>query len=85
MNKENCALKLVDEIILYYDARSKKLQITDSIIYLTFNCTESVPTICDLLDTPCLDCYEQAGCVFRLMKGYLLYGNCKIILSLVLS
>ena len=28
MNKENCALKLVDEIILYYDARSKKLQIT---------------------------------------------------------
>ena len=28
MNKENCALKLVDEIILYYDARSKKRQIT---------------------------------------------------------
>ena len=26
-NKENCALKLVDEIILYYDARSKKHQI----------------------------------------------------------
>jgi len=24
MNKEDCALKLVDEIILYYDARSKK-------------------------------------------------------------
>ena len=24
MNKENCVLKLVDEIILYYDARSKK-------------------------------------------------------------
>jgi len=24
MNKENCALKLVDEKILYYDARSKK-------------------------------------------------------------
>jgi len=28
MNKENCALKLVNEIILYYDARSKKHQIT---------------------------------------------------------
>ena len=28
MNKENSALKLVDEIILYYDARSKKHQIT---------------------------------------------------------
>ena len=24
MNKENCALNLVDDIILYYDARSKK-------------------------------------------------------------
>ena len=28
MNKENCALKLVDEIILYYAARSKKHQIS---------------------------------------------------------
>ena len=28
MNKENCALKLVDEITLYYDARSKKHQST---------------------------------------------------------
>ena len=27
MNKENCALKLVNEISLYYDARSKKHQI----------------------------------------------------------
>ena len=27
MNKENCTLKLVDEIILYYDARSKKHRI----------------------------------------------------------
>ena len=27
MNKENCALKLADEIILYYDALSKKHQI----------------------------------------------------------
>ena len=29
MNKENCALKLVDEITLYYDARSKKHQMAD--------------------------------------------------------
>ena len=28
MNKEKCALRLVDEVILYYDARSKKHQIT---------------------------------------------------------
>ena len=27
MNKENCALKLVDEIILYYDARSKNIKL----------------------------------------------------------
>ena len=26
MNEENCALELVDEIILYYDAWSKKHQ-----------------------------------------------------------
>ena len=31
MNKENCALKLVDEIILYYDARSKKHQIKSNL------------------------------------------------------
>ena len=31
-NKENCALKLVDEIILYYDARSKKHQKTTSCV-----------------------------------------------------
>ena len=35
MNKENCALKLVDEIILYYDARSKKHQI--SLLFLLHN------------------------------------------------
>ena len=36
MNKENCALKLVNEIILHYDARSKKHQT----IHATFNlCT----------------------------------------------
>ena len=38
MNKENCALKLVDEIILYYDARSdthhKKIS---SFIYPVYN------------------------------------------------
>jgi len=33
MNKENCALKLVNEIILYYDARSKKHQITFNYVY----------------------------------------------------
>ena len=33
MNKENCTLKLVDEIILYYDAWSKKHQIkSDSLV-----------------------------------------------------
>ena len=32
-NKENCALKLVDEIILYYDAWSKKHQSTRTVLY----------------------------------------------------
>ena len=32
MNKENCTLKLVDEIILYYDARSMKRQIAEYIV-----------------------------------------------------
>ena len=32
MNKENCALKLVDEIILYYDARSKKHKKVNKVI-----------------------------------------------------
>ena len=34
MNKENCALKLVDEITLYYDARSKKHKKKKSILGL---------------------------------------------------
>ena len=33
MNKENCALKLVDEIIVYYDARSKKHQISKNVCH----------------------------------------------------
>ena len=35
MNKENCALKSVDEIILYYDARSKKHQIWQYCLLVT--------------------------------------------------
>ena len=38
MNKENCALKLVDEIILYYDARSKKHQITYPVCCIAIVC-----------------------------------------------
>ena len=37
MKKENCALKLVDEIILYYDARSKKHQIMTSCVYIIYD------------------------------------------------
>ena len=35
MNKENCALNLVNEIILYYDARSKKHQNAHCVCSLT--------------------------------------------------
>jgi len=37
-NKENCALKLVDEIILYYDARSKKHQIENNSLHKYVGC-----------------------------------------------
>ena len=36
MNNENCVLKLVDEIILYYDRRSKQHQITYLYLHLLF-------------------------------------------------
>jgi len=32
MNKENCALKLVDEIMLYYDVRSQKHQTNKTLL-----------------------------------------------------
>ena len=44
MNKENCALKLVDEIILYYDARSKKYQ-NACRLSLNFSCKTSVKNV----------------------------------------
>ena len=33
-NKENCALKLVDEIIIYYDARSKNIKLLNKYVVL---------------------------------------------------
>ena len=35
--KKNCALKLVDEIILYYDARSKKHEIKGNMLPVTIS------------------------------------------------
>ena len=47
MNKENCALKLFDEIILYYDARSKK---TSKEIFMLLNeIHNSMKSNCDTL------------------------------------
>ena len=43
----NCALKLVEEIILYYDARSKKHQITRCNIYVFF--TRHIPSLRPIL------------------------------------
>ena len=37
MNEENCALKLVHEIILYYDARSEKHKKKKSLWYVVPN------------------------------------------------
>ena len=61
MNKENCALKLVDEIILYYDARSKKISkwtkvLFKEIKYLpTFMKNKSVIFDITLENEPCAD------------------------------
>ena len=42
----NCALKLVEEIILYYDARSKKHQITKSCQYVCVNYFKMLDYVC---------------------------------------
>ena len=42
INKENCALKLVDEIILYYDAQSKKHQ-NNRTLHITHHGNNYVP------------------------------------------
>jgi len=42
----NCALKLVEEIILYYDARSKKHQITVKSIYWWIKYVKTVDSDC---------------------------------------
>ena len=47
MNKENCVLKLVDEIILYYDARSKKHQISIDVIYVQTNASSGNVAFCN--------------------------------------
>ena len=48
MNEENCALKLVDEIILYYDARSRKYQrvivCVDSLLNTYWLLPQLIPT-----------------------------------------
>ena len=45
MNKENCALKLVHEINLYYDARSKKHEIAITAVTTTIAITAVTTTI----------------------------------------
>ena len=68
MNKENCALKLVDEIILYYDARSKKLK-KYAVVFLlirTVHSTQSLRTYC-----LCLEKVEDAGGRLLLKPHYM--------------
>ena len=69
MNKENCALKLVDEIILYYDARSIKHQ--------TVTVTEGQRTglfICSsVLCLPGSDAVQFGTWVLKLRRKYSLH------------
>ena len=48
MNKENCALNLVDEIILYYDALSKKHQSLKCSVHVTNNISFPFMSLCCL-------------------------------------
>ena len=70
MNKENCALKLVDEIILYYDARSKKHQITDSFISIMSSVSIILSILCKWKGKIKMD-LKEVGCegvdFFRLL------------------
>ena len=69
MNKEICALNLVDEIILYYDARSKKHQIT----LLSFSEKKQYK---DFLFIPCvLHAYASRFIPFYLIAVKLFYQN----------
>ena len=60
MNKENCVLKLVDEIILYYDARSKKHQNDNQPLGFMEDqdCLNILPVIgfCQLRNLRCVEC-----------------------------
>ena len=56
LTNKNCALKLVDEIILYYDARSKKHQITKEIVKVTeLSCDRSLQQMFRKMDM--IECY----------------------------
>ena len=59
MNKENCALKLVDEIILYYDARSKKHQNTTQKMNVQGNIVSLCVTIVTVETKQCVMCVVQ--------------------------
>ena len=67
MNKENCALKLVNEIILYYDARSKKHQFTC--------CAQHVQleVLCDLYVSTCILVFMKMDLKFEDETGKVNY------------
>ena len=50
MNKENCALNLVDELILYYDVRSKKHQNAEICIGNTLLFSDKMKQFLTILD-----------------------------------
>ena len=53
MNKENCALKLVDEIILYYDARSEKHQRATKRTYCVLSSYFLQRVVCNFQNVTC--------------------------------
>ena len=65
----NCALKLVEEIILYYDSRSKKHQ-----MYLYMFIIQELRLCCSVVEAlTCLGCYEACvgSCLPTMWAAYL--------------
>ena len=76
MNKENCTLKLVHEIILYYNARSKKHQKTSMVFTLQVSSKravcrsedgirKSIDVVACVVFVPASKCGFQGNCLSR--------------------
>jgi len=74
----NCALKLVNEIILYYDARSKKHQILKLFHFKNFSLTSIMLFMLLFLGV----IFYYLLCIWFILLTVFLYLPCVYVLSL---